>query len=123
MRMTVHIVSYLSKGCISIKPKATFKTEHILFKMKNTVCFSTMVKMSECLREENIDAYMNLTDDIIRVILLSPDPRLEKARQLVRDLWRRKLYKFVDESPPIAGIKFAHVRRSSFLFTIDGLWG
>lgn len=57
---------------LSIKPKATFKTEHVLFKMKNTVCFSTMVKMSECLREENIDAYMNLTDDIIRVILHPP---------------------------------------------------
>ncbi|XP_025116251.1 deoxynucleoside triphosphate triphosphohydrolase SAMHD1-like [Pomacea canaliculata] len=67
----------------------------------------TMIKMSDCIKEENMDAYMNLTDEIIRQILLNPDPRLEKARQLVRDVWRRKLFMFVAESPPIQSRRFA----------------
>lgn len=65
-----------------------------------------------------MDAYMNLTDEIIRQILLNPDPRLEKARQLVRDVWRRKLYICVVESTPIQGRRLKQVNSDEFLKTI-----
>ncbi|XP_025116187.1 deoxynucleoside triphosphate triphosphohydrolase SAMHD1-like [Pomacea canaliculata] len=77
-----------------------------------------MVKMSDCIKDENMDAYMNLTDEIIRQILLNPDPRLEKARQLVRDVWRRKLYICVVESTPIQGRRFAQEQKDEILSDI-----
>ncbi|KAK7114410.1 deoxynucleoside triphosphate triphosphohydrolase SAMHD1-like isoform X1 [Littorina saxatilis] len=59
-----------------------------------------LCKMSECVDEKNIDAYMNLTDNVVSHILLTDNPNLEVAKKLLRDVERRKLYKCVGESMP-----------------------
>lgn len=60
-----------------------------------------------------MDAYTNLTEEIIRRIVLKPDhgdPHLRKAKKLLQDLWSRNLYKFIDESSPIKDTPFKDVR-------------
>lgn len=71
--------------------------------------------MSECILEENMDAYVKLTDDVIHHILLHSDPQLKKSQQLVQDLWRRKLYMFVAESQPTQKRRYTCVRISYVL--------
>lgn len=68
--------------------------------------------MSDCIKKENMDAYTNLTDEIIRQIVLKSDrdPHLIKAKKLLQDLWSRNLYKFIDESSPIKDTPFKDVR-------------
>lgn len=41
--------------------------------------------------------YLNLTDDILRAIERSKSPELSKARNIMKRLRTRQLYKFVDE--------------------------
>ncbi|XP_025115815.1 deoxynucleoside triphosphate triphosphohydrolase SAMHD1-like isoform X1 [Pomacea canaliculata] len=65
-----------------------------------------MLKMSECIKEENMDAYMNLNDSIFHQILLSPDPNLQKSKDILQALQRRRLYKCAAESVPIEGTRF-----------------
>ncbi|XP_025076389.1 deoxynucleoside triphosphate triphosphohydrolase SAMHD1-like isoform X2 [Pomacea canaliculata] len=105
---SVHKTAYKHRvtSAISLMIADALKEANSVIKMPKRD--GTMVMMSECIKEKNMDAYLNLTDEVIRQILLNPDPRLEIARQLVRDVWRRKLYMFVIESTPIQSRRFTH---------------
>lgn len=46
---------------------------------------------------DNGEDYLNLTDDILRVIERSKEEELAPARQIMRRIRTRDLYKFVDE--------------------------
>lgn len=46
---------------------------------------------------DNPEDYLNLTDDILRVIERSKTPELAKSREIMKRLRTRDLYKFVDE--------------------------
>lgn len=46
---------------------------------------------------DNPEDYLNLTDDILRVIERSKSPELADARAIMKRLRTRQLYKFVDE--------------------------
>lgn len=46
---------------------------------------------------DNPEEYLNLTDDILRVIERSKAPELAKSRAIMKRLRTRDLYKFVDE--------------------------
>lgn len=66
--------------------------------------------MSKCILPGNMDAYKNLTEDILHQIVLKADPRLGKAKKIIQDLWSRKLYKCVAKSSPIKGRLYKNVR-------------
>lgn len=68
-----------------------------------------MFKLSECLGDKNLDVFTNLTDEVIRHIYLNPDNQLEKSREILRNIWRRKLYECVGETPPIKNGEFKDV--------------
>ncbi|XP_070190105.1 deoxynucleoside triphosphate triphosphohydrolase SAMHD1-like [Littorina saxatilis] len=59
-------------------------------------------KISECIDQDKMDAYTNLTDEIFHQILQSNNPKAHKAKELLNDIMKRKLYKCVKESVPIA---------------------
>lgn len=46
---------------------------------------------------DNGEDYLNLTDDILRLIERSKDEELAPARQIMKRIRTRDLYKFVDE--------------------------
>jgi hypothetical protein len=46
---------------------------------------------------DNGEDYLNLTDDILRVIERSKEPELAQARHIMKRIRTRDLYKFVDE--------------------------
>lgn len=50
-----------------------------------------------------MDAYTNLTDDIVHRILLSEptDHHIMRAKEILQNIHKRKLYKCVGESVPI----------------------
>jgi len=47
---------------------------------------------------EDPEAYLNLTDFILKEIELSKDPSLEKSRQILKRLKKREIYKFASET-------------------------
>ncbi|XP_075428587.1 deoxynucleoside triphosphate triphosphohydrolase SAMHD1-like isoform X2 [Ascaphus truei] len=49
---------------------------------------------------DDMVAYTKLTDDIFHQILYSSDPNLFKAREILRKIQRRQLYKYVGETSP-----------------------
>ncbi|KAJ7414973.1 Deoxynucleoside triphosphate triphosphohydrolase SAMHD1 [Willisornis vidua] len=49
---------------------------------------------------EDMEAYTKLTDSIYLEILHSSDPELEEAREVLRKIERRELYKFLGETRP-----------------------
>lgn len=73
---------------------------------------SKLFKMSDCIKEENMNAFTNLTEEIIHRIALEPDDNqnLKKAKKLLSDLWSRDLYAFVAESSPFPGRRSGDVR-------------
>ncbi|XP_070192784.1 deoxynucleoside triphosphate triphosphohydrolase SAMHD1-like [Littorina saxatilis] len=58
-------------------------------------------KISDCIN--HMDAYTNLTDDIVHRILLSEptDHHIMRAKEILQNIHKRKLYKCVGESVPI----------------------
>lgn len=87
----------------------TTKNQIILLNTYDVFKNRKMLKMSECIKEENMDAYMNLNDSIFHQILLSPDPNLQKSKDILQALQRRRLYKCAAESVPIEGTRFNDV--------------
>ncbi|XP_025075972.1 deoxynucleoside triphosphate triphosphohydrolase SAMHD1-like [Pomacea canaliculata] len=76
----------------------------------------TKIEMSKCIAADNMDAYTNLTEDILHQIVLKSDrgdPRLGKAKKIIQDLWSRNLYKFVDESSPIKGRHYKDAQKKN----------
>ncbi|KAL8607471.1 hypothetical protein ACOMHN_004443 [Nucella lapillus] len=55
--------------------------------------------ISQCI--DDMDAYMLLTDSVLDRILLSEDPCLDKAKAILHDIQRRRLYRCVGETEPI----------------------
>lgn len=53
-------------------------------------------KLSECVND--MKAYCTLTDNIFLEILNSTDPNLKRSRQILRDMQRRHLFKFIGET-------------------------
>uniref|UniRef100_A0A7S4P530 HD domain-containing protein n=1 Tax=Paramoeba aestuarina TaxID=180227 RepID=A0A7S4P530_9EUKA len=53
-----------------------------------------VLKISEA--AENVEDYCNLTDSIVRFIEMSKDPDLQGARDIVKKIRKRQLYKTVD---------------------------
>uniref|UniRef100_A0A8C5QFF6 Deoxynucleoside triphosphate triphosphohydrolase SAMHD1 n=1 Tax=Leptobrachium leishanense TaxID=445787 RepID=A0A8C5QFF6_9ANUR len=54
---------------------------------------------------DNMEAYTKLTDNIFQEILHSSNPKLSEAREILRKIERRQLYKFLGEIHPKARIK------------------
>uniref|UniRef100_A0A672J5Z1 HD domain-containing protein n=1 Tax=Salarias fasciatus TaxID=181472 RepID=A0A672J5Z1_SALFA len=48
----------------------------------------------------NLDKYINLTDEVFEKILHSTEPKLQEAREILRHIHKRNLYKFVGEAKP-----------------------
>ncbi|XP_029974968.1 deoxynucleoside triphosphate triphosphohydrolase SAMHD1-like [Salarias fasciatus] len=46
----------------------------------------------------NLDKYINLTDEVFEKILHSTEPKLQEAREILRHIHKRNLYKFVGEA-------------------------
>lgn len=53
--------------------------------------------ISECIESEDMESYCGLTDDIIKVIERSKQEELKPAKDLIKRLRKRQLYKFVEE--------------------------
>ncbi|CAC5368065.1 SAMHD1 [Mytilus coruscus] len=75
--------------------------DHLLFKNK---C-GKPVKMSEAW--EHPEVYEKLTDSVFDEILMKEDPdkKLEKAKELINNVYKRKLYSLVDETSPVKKIE------------------
>ncbi|KAM3921816.1 deoxynucleoside triphosphate triphosphohydrolase SAMHD1 isoform 2-T2 [Leptodactylus fuscus] len=54
---------------------------------------------------EDMVAYTKLTDNIFHQILYSSDPELSKAREILRKVERRQLYKYVGQTQPKANTR------------------
>lgn len=56
------------------------------------------LKIQECIKD--MHAYTNLTDDVLQMIRVSEDKRLKKSQELIKALYSRNLYAFVDQTKP-----------------------
>lgn len=57
-----------------------------------------MLSMSEAVYDPV--AYTKLTDDVLLLIEIGVDPRLKPAQEVLTDIRRRRLYKFVGKALP-----------------------
>jgi len=48
-------------------------------------------------------AYTKVDDSLFRTILHSSEPELEEARQILQNVERRRLYRFIGQTNPKAG--------------------
>ncbi|XP_059152303.1 deoxynucleoside triphosphate triphosphohydrolase SAMHD1-like [Physella acuta] len=98
-RFTLHKKAYQHKVKCAIEAMvndALIKAnEFILFKGT-----SGEYRMSEC--SQDMEAFSQLTDNVLFKILYSPDPRLKESRDLIERIFKRDLYKTVYESYPVA---------------------
>lgn len=63
----------------------------------------SVLKISESITEP--EHFLELSDSVLYVIERSKDPKLAKAKQILRRISRRDLYKFVDEVLIPPGVK------------------
>ena len=60
---------------------------------------NTLRKMSEAVDDNDMIAYMKMTDDYLFYrILYSEEPELMRSRELLESIQRRKLHKFVGQT-------------------------
>ncbi|XP_077025522.1 deoxynucleoside triphosphate triphosphohydrolase SAMHD1 isoform X2 [Tamandua tetradactyla] len=60
---------------------------------------------------DDMEAFTKLTDNIFLEILYSTDPKLDAARQILKNIEYRNLYKYVGETQPVGQIK---IKRESY---------
>jgi hypothetical protein len=72
-----------------------------------------VLKISEKVDDEY--EYLKLTDDILKTIQFSECEELKKARQIIKRIRTRKLYRFVDEFLIPAGME-RHLTKVSILY-------
>ncbi|KAJ2958880.1 hypothetical protein NQZ79_g5581 [Umbelopsis isabellina] len=80
-----------------------FHTRYSLFKQMYTHRKEPVLKISEKVDDEY--EYLKLTDDILKTIQFSECDELKKAREIIKRLRTRKLYRFVDEFLIPAGME------------------
>ncbi|XP_063442166.1 deoxynucleoside triphosphate triphosphohydrolase SAMHD1-like [Mytilus trossulus] len=63
------------------------------------------------------EVYEKLTDNVFEAILLKEDPtaEMQKAQKLINNVYKRKLYKLVDETLPVETIKTEEKRMKELL--------
>ncbi|CAC5410614.1 SAMHD1 [Mytilus coruscus] len=78
--------------------------DHLLFKNKS----GHTVKMSEAW--EYLEVYEKLTDSVFDEILMKEDPdkKLEKAKELINNVYKRNLYSLVDETSPVKKVTYSY---------------
>ncbi|XP_037668333.1 deoxynucleoside triphosphate triphosphohydrolase SAMHD1 isoform X2 [Choloepus didactylus] len=54
---------------------------------------------------DDMEAFTKLTDNIFLEILYSTDPRLDAAKQILKNIEYRNLYKYVGETQPVGQVK------------------
>jgi len=64
------------------------------------VC-SKVLKLSETI--DDMVAYTRVNDSILLTILNSTDPQLDEARQILENIERRRLYRFIGQTNPKPG--------------------
>ena len=69
--------------------------EHIRIQGQN----GAMLKMSECIHDT--EAYTKLTDSIFHQILYSTEPELKEAREILKRIQSRDLYKCIGQTSPL----------------------
>ncbi|VDI45704.1 Hypothetical predicted protein, partial [Mytilus galloprovincialis] len=104
IRATLHRRAYQHRVCDAIEAMvldAFLAADHIgIIPGKD----GKLKKLSECI--DDPEAYTNLTDSIIHVILMSSDKNLEKSRNILQRIMHRQLYACVGETTPIEGDTF-----------------
>ncbi|XP_059178808.1 deoxynucleoside triphosphate triphosphohydrolase SAMHD1-like [Physella acuta] len=98
-RFNLHKQAYQHKVKCAIE--AMVKTA--LLKANDFIFFQGLqrqYRMSEC--SQDMEAFSQLTDNVLFKILYSPDPRLKESRDLINRIFKRDLYKTVYESYPVA---------------------
>jgi HD superfamily phosphohydrolase len=93
-RQTLHRDLYKHKTIIAIEAQLVKilqeANNHLLFPGSN----GRMYKMSECIYD--MCAFSKLTDSVLDIIRIYPDPNLSSARKLLDELEQRKLFKCLD---------------------------
>ncbi|XP_076110375.1 deoxynucleoside triphosphate triphosphohydrolase SAMHD1-like isoform X1 [Mytilus galloprovincialis] len=90
--------------------------EHLVF----TTHKGEKIKMSTAWK--HLDVYEELTDNIFERILIKNNEKedMKKAQELIKNVYKRKLYKLVDETSPIKEIEGKHdILRDHLLTTTD----
>ncbi|KAJ8361305.1 hypothetical protein SKAU_G00178300 [Synaphobranchus kaupii] len=97
-RYSLHRMAYQHRVTNAIKnmiSDALVKADtHIKIKGSNDVLFTISSAI------EDMTAYTNLTDSIFEQILHSTQPELDEAREILRNILCRKLYKYVGQTYP-----------------------
>ena len=62
---------------------------------------SKVLKLSETI--DDMVAYTRVNDSILLTILNSTDPQLDEARQILENIERRRLYRFIGQTNPKPG--------------------
>ncbi|XP_052060453.1 deoxynucleoside triphosphate triphosphohydrolase SAMHD1-like isoform X2 [Mytilus californianus] len=85
--------------------------DHLLFKNNK----GENIKMSKAW--EHPEVYEKLTDNVFDAILIKKDPNedMQKAQELINNVYKRKLYRLVDDTLPVKKIKAEEDRMKQLL--------
>ena len=70
-----------------------------------------MLKLSETI--DDMVAYTRVNDSILLNILNSTEPQLDRARQILENIERRRLYRFIGQTNPKSGREDVMVLKQS----------
>ena len=79
-----------------------------------------MLKLSETI--DDMVAYTRVNDSVLLNILNSIEPQLDRARQILENIERRRLYRFIGQTNPKSGREDVMVLPVVFLHCIHGCW-